>query len=377
MHRSILLAAAALGAAAVTGCESLDTDYSSADRAYLATYFLDNGQSGVFLAASTDGLRFRPLLSPNVPILAPTVGRGKLTRDPSILRGPDGTWHMVWTTSWNDRGIGIAHSPDLVHWSDQRIVDVMGDTVGALNCWAPEISYDAASGEFLILWSSTVIGAFPETERAGDPTDGSSPDGPRYNHRIYCTRTKDFKAFAPERLYYNPGFNCIDAALLAPVAPGEQWHLFFKDETRTPPAKNIRHLALDDPQRARGQPSTPITGAYWAEGPTAIRVRGAPNTAGGDEPLPASPLGPTPSVVRVYFDRYTEDRFGAVETADFRAWSDVSEGVSFPKGARHGTVVEVEPAFVEHVKQGLRSRIDGTEHLPQSSPSSDVQAAPR
>ena len=27
-------------------------------------------------------------------------------RDPSICRGPDGLFHMVWTTSWNDRIIG-------------------------------------------------------------------------------------------------------------------------------------------------------------------------------------------------------------------------------------------------------------------------------
>ncbi len=350
MKRPALVAAILLTAAAVPGCESLDfgrLTEEPPDRVYLATYFLDNGQNGALLAVSRDGMRFEPILTPNVPILAPTAGREKLMRDPCILRGPDGTWHMVWTTSWNDRGIGLAHSPDLVNWHGQRLVEVMGSTTGAVNCWAPELAYDAERDEFLILWSSTVLGAFPETERAGDPQIGAGPEGPRFNHRIYFTTTRDFKTFAPERLYYNPGFNCIDATLLPPESPGAPWHLFIKDETLRPPAKNLRHLALTDPREAAGQPSPPITGTdYWAEGPTAIRI--------------ARPPGPsqaaTPPTVRVYFDRYAINRFGAVETTDFETWTDISDRIRFPKDARHGTVIEVDREFVEQVRESLRAR---------------------
>lgn len=36
-------------------------------------------------------------------------------RDPSILRDPDGMFHPVWTVSWTDHAIGVAHSGDLIH----------------------------------------------------------------------------------------------------------------------------------------------------------------------------------------------------------------------------------------------------------------------
>ena len=30
-------------------------------------------------------------------------------RDPCLVAGPDGQFHLVWTTGWWDKGIGIAH----------------------------------------------------------------------------------------------------------------------------------------------------------------------------------------------------------------------------------------------------------------------------
>ena len=48
-------------------------------------------------------------------------GENKLT----ICQAPDGTFHMVWTSSWTDRIIGYASSPDLIHWSEQRSIPVM------------------------------------------------------------------------------------------------------------------------------------------------------------------------------------------------------------------------------------------------------------
>lgn len=36
-------------------------------------------------------------------------------RDPSICQGPDGIYHLVWTSSWTDRIIGYASSRDLIH----------------------------------------------------------------------------------------------------------------------------------------------------------------------------------------------------------------------------------------------------------------------
>ena len=76
-------------------------------------------------------------------IFLDTYGReDRLMRDPSICQAPDGTFHMVWTSSWTDRIIGYASSPDLIHWSEQRSIPVMMHEPAAHNCWAPELFYD-------------------------------------------------------------------------------------------------------------------------------------------------------------------------------------------------------------------------------------------
>src|SRR5262245_1608433 len=115
---------------------------------YLFSSFRDNGQDGLHLAHSRDGLKWSALNS-DKSFLTPTVGT-RLMRDPSIARGPDGMFHMVWTTGWWDRGIGVAHSKDLIAWSEQKSIPVMEHEPTAVNCWAPELFYDAATQQFLI-----------------------------------------------------------------------------------------------------------------------------------------------------------------------------------------------------------------------------------
>lgn len=86
---------------------------------YIFAYFV--GQSdGLHLAYSHDGYKWEALAE-NSSILAPEIGKDKLMRDPSICQGPDGTFHMVWTSSWTDRIIGYSSSKDLIEWSEQII----------------------------------------------------------------------------------------------------------------------------------------------------------------------------------------------------------------------------------------------------------------
>lgn len=327
---------------ALASCAATPGGSMNAPR-YLATYFINNGTEGVFLAESVDGLNFTPLISPNRPILVPQVGAEKLTRDACLFRGPDQQWHMVWTAGWWSASIGIAHSPDLIHWSEQTLLPVMAAFPGALNAWAPEIAFDPASGLYIIFWSSTVPGRFPETEAGGDagPTPGS-----KLNHRIYRTTTRDFRTYSPTELMYDPGFNCIDATLL--LLPGSAsgvgsghapvWLMFLKDETRHPPAKNIRMVRVADPLRITEGASEPITGEYWAEGPTAFCVGNS---------------------VRVLFDRYTDNRFGGVQSSDLTSWADISDQVTLPPGARHGSVQAVDQALIERVRALLASPSKG------------------
>lgn len=294
----------------------LANDYIQSDSVYLFSYFKGNGEDGLHLAYSEDGYKWQPLKN-DASFLTPRVGKDKLMRDPCIIKGGDGLYHMVWTVSWTDKGIGYASSGDLVHWSEQQFIPVMAHEPGARNTWAPEISYDRDADTYLIYWASTVAGKFPETE-------SKKENG--YNHRMYCTTTKDFKEFSGTKLFYEPGFNVIDATI---QKAGGKYIMFLKDETPEPPQKNIKIAFGDALEGPYGMPGLPITGNYWAEGPTAVKING--NWI-------------------VYFDKYIDKKYGAVSSRDLGTWEDVSDRVTFPEGARHGTVFLVSRTLFLQLK---------------------------
>src|SRR4051812_32916814 len=182
----------------------IDVSAQSTDSVYMFSYFKNNGQDGLHLAYSNDGYTFTALNNDS-SFLKPLVSKDRLMRDPCIIRGADDLFHMVWTVSWNARGIGYASSPDLIHWSEQQYIPVMEQEDSAKNCWAPEISYDSKKRTYIIYWATTIPGRFPATDSSGDGQN---------NHRIYYTATKDFKQFSKTALLYNQGFNVIDATIV-------------------------------------------------------------------------------------------------------------------------------------------------------------------
>lgn len=285
------------------------------ETAYLFTYFVGNGESGLHLAWSADGLRWEPLGGGRT-FLLPEVGESKLLRDPCVTRGPDGTFHLVWTTSWTGKTIGHASTRDFVNWSPQQAIPVMAHEPTTRNCWAPEIVWDAGREEFLIFWASTIPGQFPETQVAGDAA---------YNHRMYATTTRDFREFSPTRLFYDPGFNVIDATLF-PV--NGRWKLVVKDETVEPvPKKNLRVAEADQPGGPFSPAGPPIS-RNWVEGPTVLRVDGWDY---------------------LYYDCYRDHHYGAVRTRDWQTWEDVTGQLVMPRGLRHGTTMAVEGKLIERL----------------------------
>lgn len=286
---------------------------------YLFSYFIDNGEDGLHLAWSRDGYQWDALKGGR-SFLAPTVGQEKLMRDPCIAQGPDGNFHMVWTDSWNHRTIGYASSPDLVHWSEQRALSLMEHELQARNCWAPELEWDEKRGHWVIFWSTTITGCFPESDCEADHG---------YNHRIYATTTPDFQSFTRTTLFFDPGFNIIDATLLH---RHDGWALIFKDETPLPsPMKNLRVARAADiagPYVVEPEPLNPPDS--WTEGPSALEI--------GDETI-------------VYFDCYQHGRYGAVRTFDFKSWEDVSDRLRMPPGTRHGAAFKVAGRVVEKLLQ--------------------------
>ena len=288
------------------------------ETAYLFSYFINDSKDGLHLAYSYDGLNWLPLHGGR-SYLTPAVGKDKLMRDPSICQSPDGTFHMVWTSSWTDRIIGYASSRDLVHWSEQQAIPVMMHEPDAHNCWAPELFYDEPSQTYYIFWATTIPGRHKEV--------ATSESEKGLNHRIYYVTTKDFRTFSKTKMFFNPDFSVIDAAIVKD-SKREDLIMVVKNENSNPPEKNLRVTRTKKIEK--GFPtkvSAPITGKYWAEGPAPLFV--------GD-------------TLYVYFDKYRDHRYGAVRSLDYgETWEDVSDQVFFPRGIRHGTAFAVDASIVE------------------------------
>ena len=299
-------------------CEKwlVQNGYIQKPEGYLFSYFKDNGQDGLHLAYSEDGYKWSTLKN-NSSFLSPEVGKDKLMRDPNIIKGEDGLYHMVWTVSWTDKGIGYAVSKDLIHWSQQEFIPVMKRFKKTRNTWAPEITYDDTKKRYIIYWASTIDGEFPETK---------SNEEKGYNHRIYYTSTKDFKKFKRTKLLFNPGFNVIDATI---IKQKDGFTMFVKDETTSPAQKNIKIAYSQNITGPYTIINEPITGNYWAEGPTVSVIDGSQI---------------------VYFDKYKDKKYGAV-VKSLNGWRDISDEVSFPEGTRHGTVITVPIELINQLKK--------------------------
>ena len=264
---------------------------------YVSTSFHEPATEGLRFIYSTDGLRWDSIQG---VFLTPQVGKQKVMRDPSIVRGPDGTFHLVWTSSWRgDRGFGYASSKDLIHWSEQRFIEVMSDTT-TVNVWAPELFYDDMRKQFLIVWASCVPGRFPDYQEEH-----------LNNHRLYYTTTKDFKTFAKTQLFYDPDFSDIDATLVKRGA--KDYVMVVKDNSR--PMRNIKVAFAESPYGPWSKASEPFTESF-TEGPSTARV--------GDWWY-------------IYYDSYRHGIYGAHRTKDFVHFEDRTGAVNFPVGHKHGT----------------------------------------
>lgn len=291
--------------------------------AYLFTSFRGNGETGMYYALSGDGHQWEPV-NGDKPVL-PCEHEGELMRDPHLTQGPDGTWHLLWTWGWRRdqmRGklqIGHATSRDLVQWSAQDSIEVWPGRPEVRNAWAPEMVWDAKQKQWIVFFASTV-----------------KADGP-YDHRHYFMTTKDFKTFTEPKLFYDPGFNSIDASVFH---DGKRWVMVFKDERERPVMKTLRLAFAASPAGPWSAPTGPISGD-WVEGPSPMKIG---------------------EWWYIYFDHYRQPHYyGAIRSKDLKSWEDVSKQVVFPKGHRHGTVVKIDAATAKRLKElkrGAETKIE-------------------
>jgi len=227
---------------------------------FLFSYF--TGQAGgAHLALSTDGIHWEPL-NGGQPVIIPQVGSEKLMRDPSIHRGADGIYRLVWTSGWKGKNIGYAESSDLIHWSQQKAIPVGENIDSTTNCWAPEIFYDDIKNQYMIYWSSNV----GEWKKMG--SEG----------RIYYVTTKDFKIFSEPQILFKNGFPAggapgndgpIDAFIYKDGK--ERYIMFYKkdDNSRIP---NVYYRIGKTPEGIWGEEFGPIKPSTGDEGPSCIKM---------------------------------------------------------------------------------------------------------
>ena len=284
---------------------------------YFSTSFHEPATDGLRFIYSYDGWTWQQI---DGIWLRPEVGQQRVMRDPSIIRTPDGMFHLVWTSSWRgDRGFGYACSKDLVHWSEQRFIEVMTDTT-TVNVWAPELFWDDVKQQAVIIWASCIPGKFPDGQ-----------EDHKNNHRLYYTTTKDFKKFTPTKLMIDPGFSCIDATLVKRAK--NDYVMVLKDNTR--PERDIKVAYAKSPYGPWSKASEPFTGKMM-EGPTTVKV-----TRKIDKAIENGWL--------IYYDRYRLYDFGAHYTKDFVTFEDVSDQTTVPTLHKHGTIFEAD----ETILQGL------------------------
>jgi len=264
---------------------------------YLFAYFKEPGNQGIYFALSSDGYHYEPL-NDGQPWVKPEQPE-EVMRDVFVTRGPEGKFHMVWTWAWRGHSLGYAESDDLVHWGKQTEVPIMANFPEMRNVWAPETDWDAQQQNWVLFWSSS-------------RTD--VPDG----NRIWASRTKDFKSFTTPAIFFDPGYEVIDATMFHGKATE---YLVFKDQTRDPLRYQVRYATGPTVEGPWSDIHAPVTES-WSEGPSALQI--------GDEFV-------------IFYDHYRAPgaRYEGVQSRDWIHWENIDDRIGFPPGCKHGSFLKV------------------------------------
>lgn len=316
----------AVAAALFSGCAAFSELAPKSDEVLILSFFRDNGQNGVFLAWSEDGVNFKPLNDDN-PVMKPGPWQEQnLTRDPSIVYH-SGKFHAVWTSSWRGRWFGCAESEDLKTWSDPVKVQPFPKSLPEVeqpnNVWAPEICWDPVQKNYAVFWSSTT--------------------GCTAGHRIYVSRTTDLKTFTDAKMFFDQGFNCIDGMMAFDLqgsfcARNGRWLLVLKNELGVKDGgKNLRWTtAPADFSKPWSPVSKPLTGPgsavrgnEMAEGPSLLKWKGK---------------------WFLYWDAFANGHYCLATSTDMEKWTDMTSELKLPPKPRHGTVFVAPRSAVAWLK---------------------------
>lgn len=170
---------------------------AAADAAYVMGYFTESPNKtadryALHLAVSQDGLHWTPLNQGN-PVATPTAGTRGL-RDPFILRKQAGGFVVLATDltgtdfTQQNQYIHAWDSADLTFFTGYRRLKMHSMPT---HTWAPEAFWDAARGQYGIVYSAR----------------NANRDG------IWVNYTADFATVGAPQLFFDPGFDVLDATV--------------------------------------------------------------------------------------------------------------------------------------------------------------------
>ncbi|MDE5585962.1 MAG: hypothetical protein K2I92_06425, partial [Muribaculaceae bacterium] len=236
---------------------------------YLYTYMNSGKEITNMAIGSKEGLgkKFEQLLDGeeifNTAELASIEGG---TRDAYLGRGEKEHEYFMTTTDmcnaksgkWNNYGIDLLRSNDLVHWESsvfdfRKGKSIFSDSEAATDCyktdeeyskidrvWAPQFIWDASAdngeGAYLVYYSLL-----------------SSNEWDRYDRLYYSYADKDFKTLTQPRLLMDPGVSLIDADIVFNEYDG-LYHMLVKRSGTGAATTGIYEYT-----------STVLTGGEWKE----------------------------------------------------------------------------------------------------------------
>ncbi|MFC8946107.1 family 43 glycosylhydrolase [Streptomyces rochei] len=302
---------------------------------YLFAYFTGEGtadgeQIRYALSRGNDALRWREL-NGGEPVLTSTTGERGL-RDPFVIRSPEGDRFFMIATdlrmyrnssgSWDEvqrhgsKSIMVWESTDLVHWTDQRLVEVAPDNAG--NTWAPEAYWDDELDAYVVFWASKLYA-----------DDDPGHTGSTYNRMLYAT-TEDFRSFSEPKVWNDPGYSVIDSTV---VEHEGTYYRYTKDE-RDPSSGSPCSKFVT------GEKSTSLTDTSYDFVSDCIG-RGAMERGEGPTVFKSN----TEEKWYLFVDEYGGRGYLPFETTDLASgeWTP-STDYQLPASPRHGTVIPVTQA---------------------------------
>ena len=283
---------------------------------YLAAYMTGDDERHLYYAVADTAFRFH-VINEGKPILSAHYC-DSLIRDPMLFRDQQGIYHMVATVSWSKRPFTMWDSDDMLHWKNERLIDVAPE--GATKTWAPEIAYDEEEDVYIVYWTAEIN------------NDWSTA-------AIYYATTRNFKEFsAPQVLYREEKDGILDANL---IKANWLYHLFYRDN------------------------GVWVVTSEHAQGPYSNRRLVTNDNVEGPYVFPLND-GDGYGIVWDYFGG--SRGFGLSISKDLQDWQRVTnaqepfynDNVCFPKGIRHGSIrgiTQEELDFLKNSKQQTQSWI--------------------